>query len=251
MSASPDRAEAVGRRILGRVDSTNAEGMRRLAAGEGPVWILAAEQTAGRGRRGRPWSSPPGNLHATFALRHDQPPARTALRSFTAALALHDALGAATGLPGAFALKWPNDVLLDGGKVAGILLEAQDMPAGHALCVGFGANLIAAPEAAHLEHGALPAVTVLAGTGLRIAPEGLLDRLAPALARWDGVLDGQGFAPVRAAWLARAARLGEPIRARTGRAEHRGIFRTLDDTGALVLDAPGGRLAIPAAEVFF
>lgn len=242
----------MGRVVLDEVDSTNAEAARRAERGEGPVWILAGFQTQGRGRRGRAWVSPPGNFHATLLDRPAMPPGTAALLSFAAALALADALAALTGAGDRLALKWPNDVLLDGGKVAGILLESAG-PVGRVghLAVGIGVNLIAAPEPAAVEPGAVPPVSVLAATGRRIAPVALLDALAPAYARWSGRLAAEGFAPLRAAWLARAARLGETIRARTGQAEVTGRFETVDEAGALVLETAAGRRAIPAAEVFF
>jgi BirA family transcriptional regulator, biotin operon repressor / biotin---[acetyl-CoA-carboxylase] ligase len=175
-----------------------------------------------------------------------------ALRSFVAALALRDALVAVTDAPQAFALKWPNDVLCNGGKIGGILLESTSTGAGVSqLVIGIGVNLIAAPDANLLEDGALPPVTLLAETGRRVTPEAFLDALAPAFARWEAVFVGQGFAPVRTAWLAGAAHLGQPIRARTGTATHHGTFQTIDDTGALILQTAEGMLAIPAAEVFF
>src|SRR5918997_1594879 len=111
----------IGREIFEVLDSTNAEALRRAAAGDaGPLWILARRQTAARGRRGRAWSSPAGNFGATLLLR---PEGQPALRSFVAALGLFDAMVAVTGRPELFAIKWPNDVLLSGGKLAGILLE--------------------------------------------------------------------------------------------------------------------------------
>jgi BirA family biotin operon repressor/biotin-[acetyl-CoA-carboxylase] ligase len=239
----------VGRVALPTVDSTNAEGLRR---GVAPCWVLAGQQTAGRGRRARPWASPPGNFHATLVLRPAGPPAEAALRSFAAALALHDALARLTGAGEALALKWPNDVLLAGGKVAGILLES--MTSGgrvDLLAVGVGVNLIAHPAPGEVEEGALPPTSVLAATGYRIAPGQLLDHLAPAFATWEERLATRGFAPLREAWLARAARLGQPIRARTGTATHHGVFETIDPEGRLILATPAGPLAIPAAEVFF
>lgn len=178
-------------------------------------------------------------------------PQALALRSFVAALALHDALAAVTGTPQALALKWPNDVLLSGGKVAGILLECQGGQGGQTLAIGIGVNLIGHPDPSQVEPGATPPVSVLSESGQRITPEAFLDQLAPAFARWEASFTAQGFAPVRAAWLARAARLGEPIRARTGTHDHHGIFETIDDSGNLILRMPQTTLAIPAAEVFF
>lgn len=231
--------------ILAGTDSTNAEAFRR--APPDPLWILAGEQTAGRGRRARPWISPRGNFHATLAMRVDGPPAQVALRSFAAALALRDALVGLTGLPQAFLLKWPNDVLLNGGKVAGILLEAS----GDLLAIGIGVNLIAAPPAEAVEPGATPPVSLLHETGLRITPEAFLNALAPAYAAREEAFRNGGFAALRPDWLAHAARLGTGITARTGAETRQGIFETVDATGNLILRTASATLAIPAAEVFF
>ena len=119
------------------------------------------------------------------------------------------------------------------------------------LCIGIGVNLIAAPDPSQLEPGALRPVSLLAETGLRITPESFLDHLAPAYAAWEETLTTQGFAPLRAAWLSHAARLGEPITARTAASTRHGIFETIDDAGALILRTGQGPVAIPAAEVFF
>ena len=252
MSNRPDWPTGVARHALASVDSTNAHGLRLAAELTGPAWFMAREQTAGRGRRARAWASPAGNFHGTLVMTLAEPPARIALRSFVAALALREAFVAVTGLPQSFALKWPNDVLLNGAKVAGILLENAGFRDGQShLAVGFGVNLIAAPGADMLEPGALPAVSLLAETGLRVSPEAFLDHLAPAFAAWQAVLLAEGFAPVRAAWLADAARLGSAIRARTLRCVHEGIFDTIDAAGNLVLVTATGRVSIPAADVFF
>lgn len=243
--------EGYGRSVHDRLDSTNAEGLRRAAAGEaGPTWILARAQTAARGRRGRAWSMPEGNFAASL-LTIPGPPADAALRSFVAALALHDAFAAATGAPGRFALKWPNDVLLDGRKLAGILLETGGRPEGPlALVIGFGVNLVAAPDPAALEPGAVPP-TALAAVAPPPAPEAFLDLLATAFAAWEARLRLEGFAPIRAAWLARAARLGENVVARLPTRSVEGRFETVDETGALVLATATGREVLAAAEVHF
>lgn len=249
MSAKGDWPAGTARILLETVDSTNAEAARHAP---GPAWVVAGEQTAGRGRRGRPWASPRGNFYGSLVLAPSGPPEVVALRSFAAALALYDACVALIGLPEAFSLKWPNDVLLNGGKLAGILLESAGQGRGVAhLVIGIGVNLIAAPDPSQVEPGALRPVSLWAETGLRIPPETFLDHLAPAYARWEDLLTVEGFAPLRAAWLSRAARLGQPIRARTGQQTQEGIFETIDSTGALVLNQGGVRRAIPAAEVFF
>jgi BirA family biotin operon repressor/biotin-[acetyl-CoA-carboxylase] ligase len=247
-----DWPAATGRVVLSTVDSTNAEGARRAPSLTGPCWILAGEQTGGRGRRGRAWASPPGNFHATLVLRPHEPPATVALRSFAAALALREALTALTSLPQAFSLKWPNDVLCNGGKLAGILLESAGQGAQVAhLAIGIGVNLIAAPDSAMLDPDALRPVTLLGETGHRIAPETLLNALAPAYAAWEDRFTTEGFAPLRTEWLKHAANLGQPIRARTGTTTRHGTFETIDTSGALILRTAEGRETIPAAEVFF
>lgn len=250
--ARSDWPEGYGRRVLAKVDSTNAEAARIAGALRGPEWILALEQTAARGRRGRPWVNPPGNFAATLVMRPAESPDRVALRSFVAALALYDALVVATGRTEGLALKWPNDVLLNGGKLAGILLESAG--AGDSLshfAIGIGVNLLAAPQAAALEAGALRPVSLLSETGVAIGPEAFLDLLAPAYARREATFLTYGFEPIRRAWLDRAARLGEAITARTARESVTGRFETVDAAGNLVLVTARGREAIAAAEIFF
>jgi BirA family transcriptional regulator, biotin operon repressor / biotin---[acetyl-CoA-carboxylase] ligase len=241
----------VARHVLPTVDSTNAHALRLAPSLTGPAWFLGLEQTAGRGRRSRPWVSPLGNFYATLLIQIQEPAEQVALRSFTAAVALREAFVQLTKLPEAFALKWPNDVLLNGGKVAGILLESSTSPRGMDLALGIGVNLIGAPPVSLVEAGALPPVSLLQETGLRIAPEAFLDALALAFARWEAIFQAEGFAPVRAEWLSHAARLGEVIRARTGTETREGVFETIDAKGNLILRMNSGPVAIPAAEVFF
>jgi BirA family biotin operon repressor/biotin-[acetyl-CoA-carboxylase] ligase len=249
---SADASLGAGRIALPEIDSTNAEGFRLAATLPGPTWIIAGFQTAGRGRRARPWTSPRGNFHATLVLKPREPAEQVALRSFAAALALRDTCVALTGLPDSFTLKWPNDVLLNGGKLAGILLESSGLGTPNpVLCIGIGVNLIAAPDPSLVEPGAVPPVSLLHETGLRVTPEAFLDALVPAYTAWEDLFQTQGFAPLRAAWLAHAARIGQPIRARTGTDTREGIFDSIDASGNLILRTPAGPLAIPAAEVFF
>lgn len=230
--------------ILEEVDSTSAEAARRAPGA--PVWILALRQTGGHGRRGRPWATAPGNFAASLAWRPAGAPVEHALRSYVAALALHDALDA-MGVAG-LSLKWPNDVLLDGGKLAGILLES---PGDGLLILGIGINLIAAPDAASVEQGATPPVSLLSASGLRVGPEAMLDALAPAFAAREAQMATQGFAPIRAAWLDRAARLGEAVTARMPAETVTGTFRDLDEEGRMVLGTQAGERRITAAEIFF
>ncbi len=246
--------EGVARRLFEEIDSTNAEAQRLALGGEtGPLWILAHRQTRGRGRRGRTWSGPTGNFYGSCLLTPGGDPANSALRSFTAALALREALIGATGRDALFSLKWPNDVLLSGRKLAGILLEMCSTGPGRpqALAVGIGVNLAHAPEPETLEPGALPPAGLAHSTGIVVAPEAFAELLATSFARWEVALQTSGFEPVRRAWLSAAARLGEEVIARLPGREVRGIFRAIDETGAILLDTSYGRVALPAAEIYF
>ena len=247
-----DWPEGYGKRVLARVDSTNAEAARIAPDLAGPEWILALEQTAARGRRGRGWVNPKGNFAATLVMHPGETPDKVALRSFVTSLALYDALVAATGRAEPFSLKWPNDVLLNGGKLAGILLESAG--SGGRLthfAIGIGVNLKEAPGAAEVEEGATRPVSLLSETGVAITPEEFLDLLAPAYAHYEAQFTTYGFDPIRTAWLSRAARLGEVVTARTTRDEVTGTFETVDAAGNLVLFTAKSRVAIPAADVFF
>lgn len=239
----------MARHVLAEVDSTNSAAARLAPQLTQPTWIMAHQQTAARGRRGRVWVSPAGNFAASLVMRPSGDPATMALRSFVAALALYDALADLIGPAARLGLKWPNDVLLNGGKVAGILLETTGQ--GAQLIIGIGVNLVAAPPPEQLEPGAMSPVSVLGETGLRISVDDMLDHLARAFARHEAQFATYGFAPIRTAWLQRAARLGQVIRARTMTETIEGTFDSLADDGSLVLLTATGRRAIPAADVFF
>lgn len=232
---------------LEEVDSTNEEARRRAADGEpGPLWITAVRQVQGKGRRGRVWLAPPGNLSATLLLRPGLPAGRCAQLSFVAALATADML--ARHVPG-IALKWPNDVLVAGKKIAGILLESETGSDGTAawLAIGIGVNLKAYPEDTDL-----PATAVAALGAPAPSPQDALLDLADAFAKWYEAWREAGFAPVREGWLSRAHGLGMRIRVRLAGEELAGVFRDIDAAGALVLGLPGGVMReISAGEVFF
>ncbi|MBU6298156.1 MAG: biotin--[acetyl-CoA-carboxylase] ligase [Alphaproteobacteria bacterium] len=240
-----------GYALLGfnEIDSTNEEARRRAASGVTmPLWITAARQTAGRGRRGRTWDSVSGNLFATLLVRPEKPAGECAQLSFAAALAVSDMLAAFA--PSAdFKLKWPNDVLSSGRKLAGILLESESRPDGKAawLAVGVGVNLAMFPEDAEF-----PATSLRAAGVTPPQPKDALLHLAAAFAKWYEAWRAQGFAPVREAWLARASGIGSRIRARLTNEEIIGVFQGIDESGALLLGLPGGvSRAIAAGEVFF
>ncbi|WP_411956622.1 biotin--[acetyl-CoA-carboxylase] ligase [Paracoccus homiensis] len=244
--------EGVGRHVLDRVDSTNAEAFRLAPHLSGPAWIMARRQEAGRGRRGRAWMDPPGNFAATLLTRPANGPAAAAQLSFIAALAVHEALIRLCGPTLPVALKWPNDVLLNGGKLSGILLESTGS-GGHvaALAIGIGVNLAAAPDLGQLEPQATRPVSLKGETGLSVSPDDFLDALAAAFDQWQRQFNAYGFSPIRNAWMARAARLGETLTARTGSSESVGRFEGIDETGSLILTTPRGRQVIPAADIYF
>lgn len=244
--------QGYGLHVLEEVDSTLNEAARIAPGLTGPVWILARRQSAARGRRGRAWANPEGNLAATLVLRPEGGPEQAGLRSFVAALAVFDACVALTGRAQGLALKWPNDVLLNGGKLAGILLESTGQGAGLAhLAIGIGVNLAETPPAAALEPRALRPVALMPETGAQVTPEDFLTELAAAYARLESQFTTYGFAPIRTAWLDRAARLGETVTARTGHGETTGRFETVDAAGNLVLNTAKGRVSIPAADIYF
>jgi BirA family biotin operon repressor/biotin-[acetyl-CoA-carboxylase] ligase len=228
---------------LATVGSTNDEA-RRLAEADAPegTWVVADEQTGGRGRRGRAWASPPGNLYSSLLLRPPGPMTALTALSFVAAVAVGEALlTLQSTLPVAY--KWPNDVLVGGRKICGILLESGGAPAW--VVVGIGLNVAHHPD--DLERPA----TSLAAAGLPISVDAAMAALGRTLEntylRWREL----GFEPVRQAWLARAVGVGAPIVVRLPDREIAGRFAALDNDGALLLDlADGRRLRIDAGDVF-
>ncbi len=227
------------------LDSTNSEARRLAEKGEaGPLWILAEKQTAGRGRRGRSWETLPGNLAATLLLRPQSPPGPVGQLSFAAALSVADVASHVAPMA-CVTVKWPNDVLVEGKKTAGILLESGDAPTGAWLAVGIGINLAAAPEGTEF-----PA-TALAQFAAPPSPDEALTLLARSFAHWYAGWMSGGFETLRTAWLARAGGLGLPIRARLPHETRHGVFEGIDAGGALLLNEQGRISAIAAGEVFF
>ncbi len=234
---------AVFRRVAyEEVGSTNAEALRLAEAGAPEfTYVTTRRQSAGRGRRGKSWISPEGNLYATIVLRPDRPPAVISQLSFVAALAVGDLLDR-LGVAGSIGFKWPNDVLVAGSKISGILLEGGQ---GH-LVAGIGVNI------AHFPPDTPYGATSVAAEGGRADLDAATDGLAVAfLERYRAWLE-EGFRPVREAWLARAIGLGREIRVtfREGDTDS-GVFSALDESGALVLTRGGASRKITAGEIFF
>lgn len=243
------------------VGSTNALALERAAAGDpGLLWITALRQESGRGRRGRAWATPHGNLAATLLLSRDVDLSRAATLGFVAGLALADALeavapavsarmapdgGATAG--GRFELKWPNDVLADGAKLAGILLESSMFEGRPAVAIGIGVNVVAFPEDMPYRAVSLRAL------GSDVDAERLFLALSDAWAAkmqiWN---QGRGLAAIRGLWLERAAGLGSEVAVRMDGQVTRGVFETIDEECRFVIRGDdGARRRIAAGEVHF
>ncbi len=234
---------------LDTIDSTNEEAKRRAADGarDGTV-VWARQQTAGRGRRDRAWVSEAGNLFFSLLLRPDYPAAEAMQLSFVAANAVADAFAVALPRGSFVSCKWPNDVLVEGRKAAGLLLEsASDGKGGLSwLVIGIGINI-----ANHPQDADFPATSLHAEGAGEVTEEKMLRticlRFLAGLVMWRNL----GFAPVRKAWLARAHGLGSPVTVRLGEETMNGVFHALDETGALVLRQDGVERLITAGDVFF
>lgn len=245
-----EAARSAGYRLIVRdeVASTMEEARVALAQGDpGKLWIVARSQKAGRGRHGRQWGSPPGNLYASLLLVAPCEPVLAPQLGFVAGLALHDAASAVTGLSAPrLALKWPNDLLIDRAKSAGLLLEGESRAGQFSVIIGLGVNIASSPQdtpyaAAHISAHAQGA-----------SVERLLTALAEAWHRrfsaWS--LPG-GFGPTRAAWLERAAFLGEIVTLRLPDGPVSGRFRGLDPAGRLELETTAGLRIIDAGDLYF
>jgi BirA family biotin operon repressor/biotin-[acetyl-CoA-carboxylase] ligase len=245
--ALSERARTAGYRLLSfdEIGSTNEEALARVRAGErGPLWIAAHRQTAGRGRRGRDWQTLDGNLAASVLQTLAIPAACAATLGFVAGLAAIEAV--AVCAPGVqVSLKWPNDILAGNAKLAGILLESEQVTSGLAVAIGIGINVAHAP-------GGLPyPATSLAMLGRRVLPQDLFVALTEAWLGYSRLWDeGRGMASIRALWLGRAAGVGQAVSVQLGDKSLCGIFETIDDTGRLMLRGDDGSLVpISAGEV--
>ncbi len=254
--AQPARGVGAGPRLpefysliaLESVGSTNDEA-RNLAGKGAPAgtMVWAKRQVAGRGRRGRVWHSPIGNLYCSVVLRPAVSPAVAAQLSFVAALALGEGLRDSLPSDAAARYKWPNDVLIDGKKFAGILLESQigDKGVLDWVLIGTGVNVASFPSGTERPATSLEQ----AGAGLSVAD--VLTAYARSLRSWLALWERDGFELVREVWLGRAVGLGEAIEVRLlPEGTLRGTFETLDASGALVLVTSHGRRLVSAGEVF-
>ncbi len=235
---TPSRIE-----VHGTLDSTSLEAKRRAALGEaGPLWIVALSQTSGYGRRGSEWLQQEGDIAATLLFRADAPPDRLPELSFVSALAVADAVQRYA--PRArLSLKWPNDLLADGAKLAGLLLER--VGAQPLVAVGVGVNVVSAPADLAYPAARLIDLTETAPP----PPRAFVETLDETFAFWRRVWVQEGFAPIRAGWLDRAAGRGNLLRVDTPAGVIAGLFEDLDLSGALILNCDGARRTIAAGAV--
>ena len=233
---------------LETTQSTNADALRLAREGEiGPLWVVAREQMGGRGRHGRVWHSPPGNLYASLLLVDPCTPEVAPQLGFVAGVALADAANELVGRD-TVRLKWPNDLLHDGAKLSGILLEATRRTDGAFVCViGIGVNCASHPD--DLPYAATHLSTI---AGRAISPDDLhplLDRAVTRwLARWD---QGRNFLAVREAWLGHAANRHRPVTVAIAGKTVEGRFETIDETGRLVIETGTGLVTVDAGDVTF
>jgi BirA family biotin operon repressor/biotin-[acetyl-CoA-carboxylase] ligase len=232
--------------VFASLPSTSDVCIERARGGEpAELAILAREQTAGRGSRGRAWLSPPGNLYLSVLLRPRGAAAELGGWALLAGVALSEALARRLGDRSALRLKWPNDVLLRDRKVAGILLDSATARSGGIdwLVIGFGANLAVAPGVPGR------ATTSLAEAGANVDPTGLAHDVLDEVGRWQALAVRRGFAVVREAWIAIGHPLGSPLSIVAGGITHKGAFAGLDDTNALRLTAGGVTRTFSAGEI--
>lgn len=260
------KAKSAGYRLAGfdEIGSTNSEALAAAAAGDpGGIWFAALHQNAGRGRRGRQWHSVPGNLAASLLIVPDTSPELIATLGFVAGVALNRGLSAVLpggifriGIDGAdgadgrsrIALKWPNDVLADGAKLSGILLEASKTPDGRsAIVIGCGVNVVAAPE------GTPYPATSLRALGVERSAEEVFEALSDAWVEVFGLWnEGRGVSDVLDIWRGSAAGIGAPVAVSQDGVIRRGIFETIDSSGRLIIrDDDGSRFPITAGDVHF
>ncbi|WP_308720544.1 biotin--[acetyl-CoA-carboxylase] ligase [Komagataeibacter xylinus] len=228
-----------------RLGSTSDLCKDMLAAGDGQdgLAVLALEQTAGRGSRGREWRDPGGNLALSVMLVGQGAVVPVGAWPFIAGLALYDAVAGFLPEPGALELKWPNDLLLHGRKMAGILIETGAAEAGPWQVIGMGANLAAAPRIEGRE------LACLAECGVAVSPTDMARAILRALDTWLECHAAQGFGAIRAAWLARAHPPGTRLRVVAGNQAFSGTFAGLADDGILLLDTPAGPRQVVTGEV--
>ena len=237
--------------ILDETESTNSEALKLAESTDKPTFVVAKKQTNGRGRIDRSWSDPSGNFSGSILIKIDEDLQNLALRSFVAALSVFDAIDQKIGKKHELLIKWPNDLLLNGKKICGILLETRNFGTVSALVIGIGVNLLSSPNLDKNQNIIIKPGSILAETGVKLDPIDFSELIADQYVLREKQFRTMGFSKIRKIWMDRATKLGKRITARTPNFEYHGIFDSVDEKGQLVIIDNGEKKKIAAAEIFF
>jgi BirA family biotin operon repressor/biotin-[acetyl-CoA-carboxylase] ligase len=237
--------------ILDETESTNSEALKLAKSTDRPTFVVAKKQTNGRGRIDRSWSDLSGNFSGSILIKIDEDLQNLALRSFVAALSVFDAIDQKIGKEHELVIKWPNDLLLNGKKICGILLETRNFGTVSALVIGIGVNLLSSPNLDKNQNIIIKPGSILGETGVKLDPIDFSELIADQYALRENQFRTMGFSKIREIWMDRATKLGKRITARTPNFEYHGIFDSVDEKGQLILITNGEKKKIAAAEIFF
>ena len=237
--------------ILDETESTNSEALKLAKSTDRPTFVVAKKQTNGRGRSDRSWSDPSGNFSGSILIKIDEDLQNLALRSFVAALSVFDAIDQKIGKEHELLIKWPNDLLLNGKKICGILLETRNFDTISALVIGIGVNLLSSPNLDKIKNITIKPGSILSETGIKLDPIDFSELIAHHYVLRENQLRTMGFSKIREIWMDRAAKLGKKITVRTPNFEYKGIFDSVDEKGQLIIINNGEKKKIAAAEIFF
>ena len=237
--------------ILDETESTNSEALKLAKFTDKPTFVVAKKQTNGRGRVDRSWLDPSGNFSGSILIKIDEDLQSLALRSFVAALAVFDAIDQKISKKHELVIKWPNDLLLNGKKICGILLETRNFGTVSALVIGIGVNLLSSPNLDKNQNIIIKPGSILGETGIKLDPVDFSELIADQYAMRENQFRTMGFSKTREIWMDRATKLGKRIIARTPNVEYHGIFDSVDEKGQLILITNGEKKKIAAAEIFF
>ena len=236
---------------LDEAASTNSEALKLANFTDKPTFIVAKKQTNGRGRIDRFWVDPFGNFSGSILIKIDEDLQTLALRSFVTAVSVFDAIDEKIGNEHALTIKWPNDILLNGKKICGILLETKKLRHVTALVIGIGINLLSTPTLNEANEITTEPGSIFDETGIKLDPLNFSELIAHHYVLRENQFRTMGFSEIREIWMSRAAKLGTKITARTPVFEYQGKFDSIDEKGQLIIINNGEKKKIAAAEIFF
>ena len=236
---------------LDEAESTNSEALKLANFTDKPTFIIAKKQTNGRGRIDRLWADPVGNFSGSILIKIDEDLQNLALRSFVTALSVFDAIDQKIGKEHVLTIKWPNDILLNGKKICGILLETKNLHHVTALVIGIGINLLSTPKLNEAHRVTTEPGSIFGETGIKLDQLNFSELIAHHYVLRENQFRTMGFSKIREIWMARAAKLGAKIKARTPNFEYQGKFDSIDEKGQLIIINNGEKKKIAAAEIFF